>query len=99
MLRLLAASCRPLLAGNHLARQAQSSATTQLFHSTTSRQGLEEFFETPLQEGDKPRTGLWAACATLTCSNTPLCCEHNATCMCACHYNKIRMAQLKSFCD
>lgn len=57
MLRQLAASFRPLLIRNQLAGQVQSSIAVQHIHSTPSAAGLEEFFELPLQEGDKARTG------------------------------------------
>ncbi len=59
MLRQIAASFRPLLQqGQQI--QLQSAVVQQTHHyfnSTACAQGLEEFFETPLQEGDKPRTG------------------------------------------
>lgn len=61
MLRQLAATFRPLLQQHHhnqlQLHSAIATRTSQCFHSSTSVQGLEEFLETPLQEGDKPRTG------------------------------------------
>lgn len=55
MLRQVAASLRPLI------RQQPSYLpilqTSLGFHSSAVGQGLEEFFEVPLAEGDKPRTG------------------------------------------
>lgn len=61
MLRQLAATLRPLLQQHyHCQLQLHSAVaiqTNQCFHSSACAHGLEEFFETPLQEGDKPRTG------------------------------------------
>lgn len=59
MLRQLLATARPLLQRQNIFQPHSTLAvqTSQSFHSSACAQGLEEFFETPLQEGDKPRTG------------------------------------------
>ena len=61
MLRQLATTFRPLLQQHHHCQlqlhSAVASQSSQCFHGSACAQGLEEFFETPLQEGDKPRTG------------------------------------------
>ncbi len=66
MLRQLAATFRPLLQQHHHFQLQLHSAvaiqTNQCFHSSACAHGLEEFFETPLQEGDKPRTGASCTC-------------------------------------
>ena len=71
MLRQLAAGIRPVLQRHPLIEQSPYATQTQLYlHNTAVGQGLEEFFEAPLAEGDKPRTGdadSWAAAPCSQC--------------------------------
>ena len=60
MLRQLAVICRPLTqqASLHLFPHSLTAVySSHSFHSTPSAHGLEEFFEAPLTEDEKPRTG------------------------------------------
>lgn len=59
MLRQVYARLRPLLQQQQQLQTQKAVAvqTHHCLHSTALAQGLEEFFEAPLQEGDKPRTG------------------------------------------
>lgn len=62
MLRQLAAFCRPLAQQHslHLVSQSSTAVAVQSkrsFQCTSGAHGLEEFFEAPLAEAEKPRTG------------------------------------------
>ena len=60
MLRQLAALCRPLAQQHSLQLSQQSVLAVHSRHSfygTPGAHGLEEFFEAPLSEEEKPRTG------------------------------------------
>ena len=60
MLRQLAALCRPLALQHSLPFPPQSALAVQSrhsFYSTPGAHGLEEFFEAPLSEAEKPRVG------------------------------------------